>query len=607
VYNSFFGLQKNPFTINPDPTYLCLTPQLEATLADLQDGLLRRRGLMVLTGEAGTGKTTLVNHLLQWLDHQRARTAFIFNSHVDSAQLFDFILADFEVPITPQMNANPLLAFNEWLLGRYRAGELVVLIVDEAQGLPRQVLEEIRLLSNMETPGEKLLQILLVGQPELETKLKRPDLRQLQQRIELRCKTAPLTLKETRSYIESRLHTAGTRNPGEIFSADAIETVHNYSRGIPRVVNLLCENALIDAFAERQRKVVAANIFEGARELQFDDYKPLAPRGVTVFPQPAEPIDLRMILGKYADEAREAAEDDRRRAEAALSVLPGLDGGPARQGRGPRVTPAAKSSGAAAAAAPARVTAERIEGLVASSSGELNGGAMAENFAPKKPAPPIPVERPRERGWKRDLSGNLLLSMIADVRYAGRTTARFVRDLRMPERTTHAVRGAARRVQSARWGKYRAMASAHASKAWSTLSAETRAGVAGVRRYAAKQTVRMQKRWWWRQNSLEELYWESFAATAIVSALMFFVARRVYPAQSWAHPALVVLAFGLFLLSALAAAIAVRVLVGAREELREDALSIFHAARRWLRAPLETVQVGTVNEKMPPRGVAERN
>ncbi len=602
MYNSFFGLQKNPFTINPDPTYLCLTPQLEATLAELQDGLLRRRGLMVLSGEAGTGKTTLVNHLLQWLEHQKARTAFIFNSHVDSAQLFDFILADFEVPISPHMSANPLLAFNEWLLGRYRAGELVVLIVDEAQGLPRQVLEEIRLLSNMETPGEKLIQILLVGQPELETKLKRPDLRQLQQRIELRCKTSPLSLKETRNYIESRLHTAGARNAGSLFAPDAVEAVHNYSRGIPRVVNLLCDNALIEAFAEHQRKVVAATIFEAARELQFDDYKPLAPRGVTVFPQPAEPIDLRTILGKYADEAREVAEDDRRRAEAALSALPGLHGAPPRLAPGPLAAARSAAIGAAAAPARTRVTANRLESLVASTAGELNAGVVAENYASKRPAPPIPIERPRERGWKRDRSGSLLLSMIADVRYAGKTTARLARDLRMPERTARAVQGAARSVQSVPWGEYRAKAGMHALQAWSKLSAETRAGVAGMRSYAAEQTVRMQKRWWWRQSSLEELYWESFAATAVVAALMFFVARRVYPTQSWAHPGLLVLAFALFLLSAMAGAFAVRVLVLARAELKEDALIVFSAAVRWLRAPMESVEVGA---KMPRAGAAK--
>src|ERR1700681_150760 len=131
VYKSFFGLKKNPFNVNPDPSYLYLTPQTRRTLDELTYGIETRKGLMLLTGEAGTGKTTLINHLLSWLGHQRARTAFIFNSHLDCNQLFDFILADFEISPTPQAKTNPLLAFNEWLLARYRAHDLVVLIVDE--------------------------------------------------------------------------------------------------------------------------------------------------------------------------------------------------------------------------------------------------------------------------------------------------------------------------------------------------------------------------------------------------------------------------------------------------------------------------------------------
>ena len=301
MYKHFFGLKKNPFNVNPDPSYLYLTPQTRRTLDELTYGIESRKGLMLLTGEAGTGKTTLVNHLLHWLGHQRARTAFIFNSHLDSEQLFDFIFSEFEIPITPQVKANPLLAFNDWLLARYRAHDLVVLIVDEGQGLPVHVLEEIRLLSNMELPNEKLLQIILVGQPELETKLRRPDLRQLQQRIGLRCRTAQLTLEEVAGYIENRLHTAGS-NSDLVFEPEAVEAVHSYSGGIPRVINLLCENALINAYVEHTKVIPAALVAEAARELQFDVFRPVPPRLRTISP-PADVPDLHSILAKIKADA----------------------------------------------------------------------------------------------------------------------------------------------------------------------------------------------------------------------------------------------------------------------------------------------------------------
>ena len=304
MYKRFFGLKKNPFNVNPDPAYLYLTPQISQALDQLTYGIENRKGLMLLTGDAGTGKTTLINHLLLWLSHQRARTAFIFNSHVDSRQLFDFIFADFEIPLTPEAKSNPLLVFHEWLLARFRAHDLVVLIVDEAQGLPVHVLEEIRLLLNMETPDEKLLQIVLVGQPELETKLRRPDLRQLRQRIALRCNTSPLSLQETHAYIESRLHTAGSRNHS-LFLPDAVEAIYNYSRGIPRVINLLCENALINAYVEQLTSIPAEIVAGAAQELQFDEYKPLAPR-VRPIQLPVNVQELNSLLAKIKADADRA-------------------------------------------------------------------------------------------------------------------------------------------------------------------------------------------------------------------------------------------------------------------------------------------------------------
>jgi general secretion pathway protein A len=229
---------------------------------------------MLLTGEVGTGKTTLLNRLLDWLHQLKAPTAFVFNPHLETSHLFDLILADFEVPFDSRYKGNALMHLNHWLIERYRAGDNPVLIVDEAQGLPTHLLEVIRMLLNLETPREKLLQIVLAGQPEIEERFRRHELRQLKQRITVHCRTAALTLAETHDYIQKRLHIAGA-NGTPIFSSEAMDAVHFYSRGIPRVANLLCEHALINAYVSLVRPVPAHLIEEIASEFQLDDSKPL--------------------------------------------------------------------------------------------------------------------------------------------------------------------------------------------------------------------------------------------------------------------------------------------------------------------------------------------
>lgn len=275
MYKHFFGLRENPFSVNPDPRYLFLTPLTRQALDELKYGIQARKGLILLTGEVGTGKTTLINRLLDQLGELQP-TAFIFNSHLETNHLLDFMLADFGVPFDSGLNNNVLMRLNRWLLERYRAGETPVLIVDEAQGLPIHVLEEIRMLLNLETPREKLLQIVLVGQPELEERIKRPELRQIKQRVALRCKTAALALQETHDYIQSRLDIAGA-NGKPVFAPQAMDAVHLYSRGIPRVMNLLCENALINAYLEYVQPVPVHIVEEIACKFQFDDVKPVTP------------------------------------------------------------------------------------------------------------------------------------------------------------------------------------------------------------------------------------------------------------------------------------------------------------------------------------------
>lgn len=274
MYKDFFGLQEFPFNVNPDPRFLFPTRETEEALACMTYGIQQRRGFVLLTGEVGTGKTTLLNKLLEWLRGEKLSTAFIFYPRVTTSQFLDLMMADFEIPKKSHQKSQILIQLNEWLLKRYRAGRTAVLIVDEAQNLSSDVLEEIRLLTNLETSREKLLQIVLSGQPELEHKLNQPHLRQLRQRITLRCKTSLLTKVETQGYISERLRIAGS-NGAPIFTSEAVEVVHKFSAGIPRLINLLCEHSLITGFAE-QRKPVPASVIEGvARDFELDRIDPI--------------------------------------------------------------------------------------------------------------------------------------------------------------------------------------------------------------------------------------------------------------------------------------------------------------------------------------------
>lgn len=270
MYKEFFGLRANPFNVNPDPRYLFLTRHTEEALACLTYGIQSRKGFVLLTGEVGTGKTTLINKLLEWLRAQQVPTAFVFNSRMNVPQFLDYMMADFGIPCETRSKSQILMRLYNWLLERYRAGETAVLIVDEAQNLADEVLEEIRMLTNLETFTEKLLQIVLVGQTELDQKLKQPHLRQLRQRLTLRAKTHPLSADESKAYIQQRLRIAGS-NGQPIFDADALAAIHRYSSGIPRLVNLICEHCLVSAFVDQQ-KVVGPTIVDAvARDFDLGD------------------------------------------------------------------------------------------------------------------------------------------------------------------------------------------------------------------------------------------------------------------------------------------------------------------------------------------------
>ena len=310
MYKEFFSLRANPFNVNPDPRYLFLTRHTEEALACLTYGIQSHKGFVLLTGEVGTGKTTLINKLLEWLRLQQVATAFVFNSRLNTTQFLDYMMADFGIPCESKAKSQILLRLYNWLLDRYRAGETAVLIVDEAQNLTEEVLEEIRMLTNLETFTEKLLQIVLVGQPELEQKLKQPQLRQLRQRLTLRAKTHPLTLEETKAYIQQRLRIAGS-NGQQIFDPDSLLAIHHYSSGIPRVINLLCEHCLVSAFVDQQ-KVIGPDVVEVvARDF---DLGGATVAGAMAIPsvagsEKADLVETLRSLANLADRLREEEKD----------------------------------------------------------------------------------------------------------------------------------------------------------------------------------------------------------------------------------------------------------------------------------------------------------
>lgn len=260
MYESFYQLKEKPFNLTPDPKFIYFTEKHCEALANLVYGIRERKGFLVLSGEVGTGKTTLVHALLDTLDRTGVLSAFIFNPILTSSEFFEFLLADLNLKADARSKSQCLIKLNALLLERYRSGQMTVLIVDEAQNLSPELLEEIRLLTNLETSTEKLLQIVLAGQPELSLKLNSPDLRQLKQRISLRCHLEPLALQEVREYVRTRLEIAGLPNQ-QIFPDACLAEIHRRTGGIPRLINTLCDNAMITGYA-CDRKVITLEILD---------------------------------------------------------------------------------------------------------------------------------------------------------------------------------------------------------------------------------------------------------------------------------------------------------------------------------------------------------
>lgn len=257
MYKAFFNLTRNPFELTPDPDFLFSTRRHNEALAALYYGVRRHKGFVVLTGEVGTGKTLLLRCLLQLFKQSKdIAYAYVFNSRLAPTEFLQYVLSDLGLSTSGKNKSELLLELGQFLISRSAKKQTTVLIVDEAHHLSAEILEEVRLLTNLETTDDKLLQILLVGQPELDQILDSVGLRQLKQRIALRSHLDPLDADETRGYIERRLQIAGSSaEPGALFPAATVAAVHRHSRGFPRLINTICENALVTAYAKQLRSV----------------------------------------------------------------------------------------------------------------------------------------------------------------------------------------------------------------------------------------------------------------------------------------------------------------------------------------------------------------
>ncbi len=388
MYHRFYGLSESPFSLTPDPKYLFLSDAHREALASVIYGVEERKGFVLILGEVGTGKTTLVRHVLGRLD-DGVRVVYIFNTILDPEELLQLVLRDLEVPAPPRRRIEMLEALNDYLIRAAEAGHCVVLIIDEAQSLPPEVLEELRMLSNLETARSKLLQVVLIGQPELAGKLARPGLRQLRQRIGLIAELRPLTYRETARYIDHRLAVAGYASDA-LFTRLAVWKIYRASRGIPRLVNVVCDKALVLGYAADARRIGWSIVSQVVRDWRVFRIAPV-PR--------ARSLSRREEAGVRAGGGRGVRLAS---VLAGLIALPALvflasghrptpAGSPPREARESTPSPAAAAPArvperAAASAAPPRpIAPAAVEREVTVKTGDTLGGVVASEYGRRDP------------------------------------------------------------------------------------------------------------------------------------------------------------------------------------------------------------------------------
>jgi type II secretory pathway predicted ATPase ExeA len=300
MYERFYGLRERPFDLTANPKYLFLSKRHAEALSNLQYGVSARRGITMIIGEAGTGKTTLVRTYLNSAPGLNTECVHLCNPSLTRAEFIEFLARAFNLSAAAARSKTTLLhELEHALLERKRAGIMVAFIVDEAQALPVELLEEVRLLANMETEDEKLLPVVLVGQPQLAARLNQPDLKQLKQRIALRCDLKPLDLAETTAYIAARVGVAGG-DAANLFTPDAVQVIHQCSQGIPRTISVICDNALVSGFATNQRPVGWEIVCEVCEDFDLKpSMRPVAP--------PAQPAPAPVAQAAPPRRARESA------------------------------------------------------------------------------------------------------------------------------------------------------------------------------------------------------------------------------------------------------------------------------------------------------------
>ena len=273
MYAAYFGLKENPFRLSPEPSYLYFSEQHRDAINHMIYGIEENKGFMMISGTVGTGKTTICRALLALLDGL-VETALVFNTAISDIELLDTICREFGIPVTEGVKSRKSYvdALNGFLLVNYAMGRKAILLIDEAQNLTHGVLEQIRMLSNLETEKEKLLQIILVGQPELKSALALPALRQLNERITVRCELTPLSARDVRYYIDHRLKVAG--GPGKVqITSGAYNQIYYYSEGIPRRINTLCDRALLIAYAKNVTKIDRWMVRTAVRDIGADYFQ----------------------------------------------------------------------------------------------------------------------------------------------------------------------------------------------------------------------------------------------------------------------------------------------------------------------------------------------